>query len=441
MLKKSQYNSVVTSICRVVIFGTLFIVSASTLLLIYFGKDNTYTSSCLLVCGIAFLHLLVTYRLLQQHYYDAVAYLLLLFYILIASSIVAAWGISTPIGLLLFALVIILAGILLTARSALYGAILSGFILVGMQTATHLGWHRPDTSWMTNTTSYGDAFAYWAMFMMLALISWLYTREMERSLARVKRTEAALLQQKATLKMQVKERTRDLRRVQLEEMRRMYHFAGLGQLGITLLHDLANHLTALTLSIEDLRDDAHSKEIGRAQQIIHYLGDVVESTRLRLHGEPQKQTFDIVRKVSETIDFLHYKAAQNLVEIDWRPLMKSCKYTGDPESFGQIIAILVNNAIDASSNSDPSSTRRVAVTLKSSGNNITIHVSDWGKGITKSRRKKLFTPHYSTKKSGLGLGLYITKQIVEMEFSGTIVLHPSNDHTEFIIKLPQNNEK
>lgn len=441
MLKKSQYNSVVASICKVVIFGTLFIVSASTLLLIYFGGENAYTSSCLLACGLAFLYLLGTYRLLQRYYYNPVAYLLLLLYILIASSIVAAWGISTPIGLLLFALVIILAGILLTARSALYAAILSGLILVGMQTTTYLGWHQPDTSWMTNDTSYGDAFAYWAMFMMLALISWLYTREMERSLARVRRTEAALLQQKATLKMQVKERTRDLRRVQLEEMRHMYHFAGLGQLGVTLLHDLANHLTALTLSIEDLRDDAHSKEIGRAQQIIRYLGDVVESTRQRLHGEPHKQTFDIVRKIGETIDFLHYKAAQNLVEIEWQPLVKSCKYTGDPESFGQIIAILVNNAIDASSHSDSSNARRVAVALKSKGSDITIHVSDWGKGITKNRRKKLFTPHYSTKKSGLGLGLYITKQIVEMEFLGTIVLHPSSDHTEFIIKLPRNHEK
>ena len=75
------------------------------------------------------------------------------------------------------------------------------------------------------------------------------------------------------------------------------------------------------------------------------------------------------------------------------------------------------------------------------GKYIAIRISDWGKGIPESRRKKLFTVHHSTKKSGLGLGLYIAKQIVEMQFLGTIVLRPVSDHTEFIVKLPLNHEK
>ncbi len=441
MLKKLQYDSVSASICKVVIFGTLFIISIIAILLISLGSEKAHTVSCLFASFFAFLYIASTYWLLRQNYYRTVAYLLVLFYILVASSIAIVWGISTPIGLLFFALVIILAGILLTARWALFTAVLSGAILIGSQTAATLKWYQPSISWMADGPSYGDAFAYSAMFIMLALISWLYNREMERSLAKVKRTEAALLQQKATLKLRVKERTRDLRRVQLQEMRQMYHFASLGQLGVTLLHDLANHLTALTLSIEGLKDKQHSKELSRAQQIIHYLGDMVESTRRRLHGEAQKQTFDIVRKISETIDFLHYKAVQNSVEIDWQPFVKSWKYTGDPESFGQIIAILTNNAIDAYGNFTPADTRRVVVTLEVKDKYITIHISDWGKGIPKSRRKKLFTPHHSTKKSGLGLGLYIAKQIVEMQFLGTVILRPVSDHTEFIIKLPLNNEK
>jgi len=440
VLKKLQYDSVITSICKVVIFGTLFITSVIAILLTSLGRQNAHTLGCLILCGFAFLYIISTYWLLRQNHYRTVAYLLVLFYILIASCIVVVWGISTPIGLLLFSLVIILAGILFAARYALFIAILSSAILIGSQTAATLEWYQPNTSWMTTGPSYGDAFAYSAMFIMLALISWLYNREMNRALTKVKRTEAALLQQKATLKLRVKERTRDLRRVQLQEMRQMYHFANLGQLGITLLHDLANHLTALTLSIEGLEDKQHSKELGRAHQIIRYLGDTVESTRRRLHGEAQKQTFDVVRKVGETIDFLHYKAAQSSVEIDWKSSVKSWKYVGDPESFGQIIAILTSNAIDAYSNT-VAGTHRVVVTLEIKGGYISIHISDWGKGIPKSRRKKLFTAHHSTKKSGLGLGLYIAKQIVEMQFSGTIALSSASDHTEFIVKLPLSHEK
>lgn len=441
MLKKVQYDFVAASICKVVIYGTIFILAVLAILLIVLGSENAHTSSCLLVCGFAFLYIASAYWLLRRNYHHIVARMLVLFYMFVASGIVVVWGISTPIGLLLFALVIILAGILLTARCALVAAVVSAAILIGFKTAVTLGWYQPDTSWMTTEPSYGDAFAYSTMFIMLALISWLYNREMERSLAAVQQTEAALLQQKATLKLQVKERTRDLRRVQLQEMRQMYHFASLGQLGVTLLHDLANHLTALTLSMEGLEAKQQSKELSRAQQIIQYLGEMVESTRRRLHGETQNQTFDIVRKISEAVDCLHYKAVQNSVEIDWQPSVKFWRYTGDPESFGQIIAILTSNAIDAYSNSTSTDKHRVVVTLEVKGKYITICISDWGKGISKSRRKQLFTSHHSTKKSGLGLGLYIAKQIVEMQFLGTVVLRPVEDHTEFIIKLPLSNER
>lgn len=441
MLKKLQYDSVIKSICKVVIFGTLFVIAVIVSLLISLGSENASTTSCFFAAGLAFLYIASSYWLLCKNYYRTVTFLLVLFYILFASCIVIAWGISTPLGLLFFALVIILAGILLTARSTLFIAVLSGAILVGVQTAATLEWYHPNTSWMTRAPSYGDAFAYSAMFIMLALISWLYNREMERSLAKVKRTEVALLQQKATLKLRVRERTRDLRRVQLQEMRQMYHFASLGQLGVTLLHDLANHVTALTLSMEGLEDKRHSKELGRAQQIIRYLSDMVESTRQRLHGEAQSQTFDIVRKIHETIEFLHYKAVQNSVKVDWQSSIKSWEYTGDPESFGQIIAILTSNAIDAYSNFTSPEKHLVVVAMETQGGYITIRIRDWGKGIPKSRRKKLFTAHHSTKKSGLGLGLYIAKQIVEMQFLGTLVLHSAQEHTEFIIKLPISNEQ
>jgi signal transduction histidine kinase len=440
MQKEPLDNSVTDRICKVVIFGTLFIVSAITGLLIL-GDKNTYTVYCLFTSVVAFLYIASAYWLLRRNYYRIVAYLLVLFYILVASSIVIAWGISTPMGLLFFALVIILAGILLTARVALFAAVLSGLILVGLQTTIVLQWYQPNTSWMASEPSYGDAFAYSAMFIMIALISWLYNQEMERSLSKVKQTETALLQQKATLKLRVKERTRDLRRVQLQEMRQMYNFASLGQLGITLLHDLANHLTVLTISIEGLKDKQYSKELAPAYQTIHYISDMIESTRRRLNGETQQRTFDVVRKISETVDFLYYKAAQNSVDIVWEPPVKSWQYTGDPESFGQIIAILTNNAIDAYSNFTSANQPRVVVTLETKGSHMTIRINDWGKGISKSWRKKLFTPHHSSKKSGLGLGLYIAKQIVEMQFLGTIVLRPVGDHTEFVVKLPLGNEK
>jgi signal transduction histidine kinase len=360
---------------------------------------------------------------------------------LLAAGMVFCWGINTPLGLLLFAVVIVLAGILLTARHAPLAAAVAGSILLAIQTAIVFDWHKPDMSWTGKESSYGDAIASCVIFGMLALISWLYNHEMEHSLLRAKQAEIALLEQKAMLRQKVKERTAQLRQVQLEDMQQMYRFAELGQLGVTLLHDLANHLTALTLEIEGLQSQQNSQAIARAKEITGYLEEIVDSTRTRLHGGTQKQTFNIIRKTTEVITFLSYKAAKAKVEIDWRPPDGTWRYSGDPTCYSQVIAIIMSNAIDAYGGATDHKAKRLGVSVTRGKTHITIVISDWGKGISKSQRKYLFKPFHTTKKTGLGIGLFIAKQTIVINFSGTITLNPRSDHTEFIIKLPIKNEK
>jgi signal transduction histidine kinase len=433
-------------ISNVVLVGSYLLVAAiAFLLLIGLCLMHTQAVSSLIVCGIAFVYLGTIQLLARLNYDRAVAYLLVLFYTFLATGMVWVWGIDTPIALLIFALVIVLAGILLTARCALCAAVVCGLILVGVQLTIMLGWHMPDMSWSGKTSSFGDVLGYCSVFGMLALVSWLYNREMERSLAQAKEAGAALMQQKATLKMQVSKRTAELRQVQLVEMQQMYRFAELGQLGIILLHDLSNYLTALTLEIEGLQSKQHSKAIARAREIIHYLEGVVKNTRERLNGSTEKQTFNIVQKTSDALAVLHYKTATTGVAIDWEPPKVSWKYTGDATSYCQVIAIITSNAIDAYRTKVPARTTaaagppKVVITMQQIGMDIVIKISDWGDGITKSQRKHLFKPYASAKKSGLGLGLYIAKQTVEMQFSGTMVINPWSKHTEFIIKLPLGN--
>lgn len=448
LLKHQPPDSVVATISKVVVYGTIFmVIAAATLLFIdLLFTPGAQTFDCLVICGVAFLYIAITNLFLKQNYYRTVAYLLVLFYMLLAVGIVWFWGINTPIGPLIFTLVIVLAGILLTARCALAAALASGLILVGIQAIIYLGWHSADTSWMTNQSSFGDAFAYSAVFIMLALMSWLYNREMERLLQHTKQAEVALMHQKSILKAQVKERTAELRQVQLEEMQHMYRFAELGHLGVTLLHDLANHLTALTLELESIRSEQHAQTIKQARRIIRYLEKIIDNTRGRLNGSTQVQTFNIIRKVSEITTFLHFKATKARVVIEWRPPATTWNYSGDPDSFSQVIAIIANNAIDASVSARgkgpamPLEKSRIVIDMQRNSTHIVIRIRDWGKGITNSERKQLFKPHHSTKKSGLGLGLYIAKQITEMQFSGSIDIGRQRDHTEFIIKLPRNGQ-
>lgn len=435
----SRYS--VETVYNAVLLGTYAaagIVTALLLISLSLGYGNTLGS--LAVCFIAALYVVAIRTLARRGHRQAVSYLLIMFYLLIAVGVALSWGINSPVGLLIFGVAIVLAGILLTARHAPLAALVAGLILVGIQTAVVFGWHAPDMSWTGKQSSYVDVIASCVVFGVLALVSWLYNREMERSLQVARHAERALFKQRTVLKQTVKKRTTQLRRVQLQEMQQMYSFAELGQSGVTLLHDLANYLTALTLEIEDLQSEKNTKALARTREITGYLEEVVDITRARLLGETQEQTFDIVRKTSEVINFLGYKAAKAKVAIDWQPPVGSWTYFGDPTCYSQVITIIMSNAIDAYGSQTDRRFRakaaRLSIFMQRDKRHITIKISDWGKSISKSQRKHLFKPFQTTKKTGLGIGLFIARQTVEISFGGTITLNPGSKHTEFIVKLP-----
>jgi signal transduction histidine kinase len=71
------------------------------------------------------------------------------------------------------------------------------------------------------------------------------------------------------------------------------------------------------------------------------------------------------------------------------------------------------------------------------GADFEIKITDFGTGISKQEQKKLFTPFYSTRHSGTGLGLYLSKKIVE-ELKGRIDIKSElGEKTEVIIRLPK----
>lgn len=432
----------VETVYTTVLLGTYIGIGAVTaLLLINLSLGHERALGALMVCLIAVLYVVVIRLLARRGRQQAAAYLLIVFYLLIAAGIVFSWGINTPMGLLIFGMVIVLSGILLKAWHAPLAAVVAGLILVGLQTSVVFGWYTPDMSWTGKQSSYGDAIASCVVFGLLALISWLHNREMERSLSLAKHAELALFKQKTVLKRTVERRTAQLRRVQLEEMQQMYSFAELGQSGVTLLHDLANYLTALTLELDDLQSEKNTKALARTREITGYLEEIVDTARSRLLGATQKQTFNIIRKTSEVVNFLDYKATKANVVIDWRPAERSWTYFGDPTCFSQLITLIVSNAIDSyggiTAGQHPhAGAARLSITMQRSKRYITIKVSDWGKSISKSQRKHLFKPFQATNKTGLGIGLFIARQTVAINFGGTLTLSPDSERTEFIIKLP-----
>ncbi len=104
------------------------------------------------------------------------------------------------------------------------------------------------------------------------------------------------------------------------------------------------------------------------------------------------------------------------------------------ELFEWVIENLIKNALDAIEHKEG----KINFLVQKSKNKIEIEISDNGKGIESGKRKDIFRPGFSTKKRGWGLGLSLSKRIVEDYHKGKIFVKSSalNTGTTFKIQLP-----
>jgi len=104
--------------------------------------------------------------------------------------------------------------------------------------------------------------------------------------------------------------------------------------------------------------------------------------------------------------------------------------------FEWVIENLIKNALDAIEGIKG----RIGFVVKDSKNKVEIEVTDSGKGIEIKRRKDVFRPGYSTKKRGWGLGLSLSKRIIEGYHGGKIFVKSSRpgEGTTFKIILKTN---
>lgn len=428
----SEYRTVFESLLA----GTFILLAVVSLLLLvsFFAFHNTYVVNRILLCAVGVVYLAGCYIAWARNQRTTASRLLIFFYFFISVMVLLGWGVNTPFGLLIFAITIILAGILLGAKHTLYTAILAIVSIFTIQAYITV-YHMPLFSPVPNPSHFGDATAYSALLGVLALISWLFGRQTEYLLMKNRQAEQALLKEKESLEDRVRERTHQLQIAQLEEMEQLYQFAEMGQLSAALLHDLANHLSVLNFDIADLKKQQHSQAVHHVEESISYLDQAVSQVRKQLQGKNELRYFDTVACLKDSIKIIAPRAAEAHAEITLEAPSHSPTLYGDPLRLSHIIGILVRNAIEAYPAESKKKIVHISVSSKEHG--LTIHVRDNGKGISAAKRKQLFAPLHSTKKDGLGIGLFIAKKITETHFKGTLTLASTIKHTEFVIHLPE----
>jgi signal transduction histidine kinase len=226
------------------------------------------------------------------------------------------------------------------------------------------------------------------------------------------------------LEVMVEEKTQRLR-----EAERM---ADIGKITSMVGHDLRNPLQFIRLLVEELEDkfteDPDNLEmVGRINKNILYMDKIVSD--LQLLAKPR--TPDLVET---SIRMLFQEALDNVQipdNVEFVGLTQDREIFVDADMFVRVLVNLVNNAVQAM----PDGGRIWVDHVRDDGFDV-ISVSDSGVGISKEVVENLFTPFFTTKAKGMGLGLSVCKQVVEYHRGEIRVESREGEGTVFYIKIP-----
>lgn len=227
-----------------------------------------------------------------------------------------------------------------------------------------------------------------------------------------------------------------------EEVKRQERQAMFGRVAAGLVHDLSHPIQNIGNSTRLLlRDDVdlESKEMFRRtiERELAALKRFMEDLRHVVKPKPiERFAMDVNGSVAEIVETMRVEGERNGVTVDAHYGPSPLVIEGDRFALGRVYRNLITNAIQAT---EPGGSVTIATGRR--GDEVEISVTDTGSGIPADRLSAIFDDFVTTKRRGLGLGLAISKRIVE-QLDGTIVVESEVGRgTAFILRFPARDDR
>ena len=183
-------------------------------------------------------------------------------------------------------------------------------------------------------------------------------------------------------------------------------------------HQIGTPLSSLIGWLEIMKaDNVDGTTISEIEKDINRL-QVITDRFSKIGSEPILEKKDIIEETHNSFDYLKSRFSHQ-VAFEFNAPKDPIWISLNPELHSWTIENLMKNAIDAMKGRGD-----LKIAIENDGSYIKINVTDTGKGIPKNQFNRVFEPGFTTKKRGWGLGLSLTKRIVEEYHKGKIkVLH------------------
>lgn len=254
-----------------------------------------------------------------------------------------------------------------------------------------------------------------------------------RDISDLKMAEQQLRKLNDELEVLVRDRTAELHDAQAELLQKE-KLATLGQVSGGIAHEIRNPLNAVKTSIYYLvharnpTEEKTKEHLDRIDRQVTMIDNVVTAlSDVAKLPDPIRTPIDIEQFVRQTV---RSTTLSSDIDIDWEVDDALPKVLADANQLPIVFKNLIRNARDAMPNGG-----RLTFRLAANQSQVAVTVVDTGTGMPSSVLERVFEPLYSTKARGMGLGLAITKAILEKNKGSLQVQSQVGTGSEFTVAL------
>lgn len=217
----------------------------------------------------------------------------------------------------------------------------------------------------------------------------------------------------------------------------------ISSLAATVESELESQINSKDFKIENIsKDDLEDFHMAlhtihkRSEGLIKFVSDFRNLTRIPIPNHEDLLICDLIRPI---LSLLRFDIEQNEINVNLNIEPEHLMIRADKEQVEQVLINLIKNAIQAmGENEELEKPKEISIcTVVESDERILVKIKDNGTGIDEEALKKVFIPFFTTKKSGSGIGLSLSKQIMRKHNGNISVQSVVNEGTEFTLTFPR----
>ena len=268
-------------------------------------------------------------------------------------------------------------------------------------------------------------------------------KQLKRALEEEREAHEKLALLNETLEQRVREessRGREKDHLLIQQSR----LAAMGEMIGNIAHQWRQPLNTLGLILGNIKDayefgdmtrDYMNETTGKGNQIIQKMSATIDDFRNFFRPNREKQVFSLNQAVREALSMVEASFRNHQITVDWQENGEEIFTQGFPNEYSQVLLNLLGNAREAiQQRRAPDG--KVTLRLEQGDGHATLAVRDNGGGIPAEVLPKIFDPYFTTKEKGTGIGLYMSKMIVENNMDGGIGARNIENGAEFTVVTP-----